>query len=93
MWNAILNRFSHPCEETDLMDDIMFDVGVDILSDMWIIVMDTLKFFGKVADDVDVLTAVIVDVVSVSDVDMLTDENIHGLATATSALEFTLPAP
>ena len=75
------------------MDDIMFDVGVDILSDMWIIVMDTLKFFGKVADDVDVLTAVIVDVVSTSDVDMLTDENENGLATVMTPLEFTLPSP
>ena len=75
------------------MGDIMIEVGVDILNDMETIVVDTLEFVGEVARTVDVLTAVIVDVVSVSDVDMLTDENIHGLATATSALEFTLPAP
>ena len=75
------------------MGDIMIDVGVDILSNIGIIVMDTLEFVGEVARTVDVLTAVIVDVVSTSDVDMLTDENENGLATATSALEFTLPAP
>ena len=93
MWNAILSRFSHPCEETDLTDDIMFDVGVDVLSGMWIVVMNTLTFFGKVADAVDVLTAVIIDVVSTSDVDMLTDENETGLATVMTPLEFTLTSP
>ena len=75
------------------MGDIMIEVGVDILNDMETIVVDTLEFVGEVARTVDVLTAVIVNVVSFGDVDMLTDENIHGLATATSALEFTLPAP
>ena len=87
----MLNRFSHPCEETDLMDDIIFDVGVDILPDMWIVVMDTLKFFGNVADAVDVLTAVIVDIVSTSNVDMLTGGNENGLATVMTPLDFTLP--
>ena len=75
------------------MNNIMYDVGVDILSDMWIVVMDTLKFFGKVADAVDVLAAIIVDVVSTSGVDTLTDDNENGLATATSAFESTMPAP
>ena len=77
----------------DMLSDVMFGVGVDILPDIEIIVMDTLEFWGEVADAVDVLTAVIVGVVSSTDVDMLTDENENGLATATSALEFTLPAP
>ena len=75
------------------MGDIMIDVGVDILSNMGIIVMDSLEFVGEVTDTVDVLTAVIVDVVSVSDVGMLTDENENGLATVMTPLEFTLPAP
>ena len=77
----------------DMLSGVMIGVGVDILTGMETIVMDTLEFVGEVARTVDVLTTVIVDIVSVSDVDMLTDENIHGLATATSALEFTLPAP
>ena len=75
------------------MGDIMIEVGVDILNDMETIVVDTLEFVGEVARTVDVLTAVIVDVVSVSDVDMLTDENIHGLAAVMTPLGFILPAP
>ena len=84
-----------------LDDTAVIDVGVDMLSDMEIILMAnpaiTVELVVRITDTVEmlfeVLTVTIFGIVSVSDVDMLTDENENGLATATSALEFTLPAP
>ena len=85
--------------------DGMFGVGVDILSGMEIIVMATpaiaLAFVVGVAyaEDVlvdlltDGLTAVISDVVSAIDVDMLADENANRLAAMMTPLEFTLSSP
>ena len=77
-----------------MLSDVMIGVGVDILTGMETIAMDTLEFVGEVARAaVDVLTGLIVDVVSVNDVDMLTDENENLLATVMTPLEFTLPTP
>ena len=79
-----------------MLTDTRLDVGIDILSDMKIVVMDAsvidLKLLVGVAYAVDVLTGVltvlilVVDVVSAIDVDMLADDNVNGL-------EFTLTAP
>ena len=70
-----------------MLSDVTIGVGVDMLFDMDIIVMVppviTLELVVGVAYAGN----------TVNDVDMLTDENENGLATATSALEFTLPAP
>ena len=37
MWITMFNRFSHPCGVTDVLVDVMIGVGVDIFSDMEII--------------------------------------------------------
>ena len=85
-----------------MLDDIaVIDVGVDMLSDMEIILMAnpaiTVELVVRITDTVEmlfeVLTVTIFGIVSVSDVDMLTDENIHGLAAVMTPLGFILPAP
>ena len=70
----------------DMMTDVIFGVGGDMLTDMEIIVTPeiTLKFFGGVEYVVDVL---IIDVVSAIDVDMLAD------SFAMTPSEFTLSVP
>ena len=76
---------------TDELDDRLSDVGVDMLE---IIVM---TFVVGVAETVvvltDLLTVVIIVAVSVTDVDMLADENASSLAAVMTPLEFTLSAP
>ena len=76
---------------TDELDDRLSDVGVDMLE---IIVM---AFVVGVAETVvvltDLLTVVIIVAVSVTDVDMLADENASSLAAVMTPLEFTLSAP
>ena len=85
-----------------MLDDIaVIDVGVDMLSDMEIILMAnpaiTVELVVRITDTVEmlfeVLTVTIFGIVSFSDVDMLTDENIHGLAAIVTPLKFTLPSP
>ena len=80
---------------TDILADGMFDVGVDMFSDdIEIIAMDApaiiLEFVVEIAyaGDVltDVLTVLISDVVTVIEVDMLTDENVIGLTVAMNRL-------
>ena len=69
----------------------MIGVGVGVFSGMGIIAMG-----GEDAVEVltDLMTVPIIDVVSVTDVDMLTDdENVNGLAAVMPPLEFTLSSP
>ena len=70
-----------------MLSDVTIGVGVDMLFDMDIIVMVppviTLELVVGVAYTGN----------TVNDVDMLTDENIHGLAAVMTPLEFILPAP
>ena len=77
---------------TDELDDRLSDVGVDMLE---IIVMTFVV--GVVAETVvvltDLLTVVIIVAVSVTDADMLADENASSLAAVMTPLEFTLSAP
>ena len=101
--------YSHPCEVTEVLDGVKFDVDVDMLSDMEIAVMltleITLEFLVGIAYAVDVLTdllnnlsAVLIVVVSTADVVILADENFNDLAAVMTTLEliplgFTLSAP
>ena len=109
MWRTIFSSFSHPCEVIDVMVKSMIGVGVDMLSelilgvnfdmlsDMEIILMMnpgiTLEFVVSVAYVVDVLTVLIIDSVTAIDVDILTDENVSGLAAVMTPLEFNLSSP
>ena len=101
MWSAIFSSFPHPCVMSGVLADVILDIGVDMFPDMAIIVLNTpvitLQFVVRVAYAVDVLAdlpvAAIIDVVSATDVDILTDENANGLAAVMTPLEFALPAP
>ena len=92
----IFNIISYPCEVTDVISDVKFDVKM--LSVIGIIVRDTptitLEFVVGVAYAVDVVTdllaVIFVDVLSVI---MSVDENVNGLAAVMTPLDFTLPAP
>ena len=82
----------------DMATDGMLDCGVDMLPDMDIIVAAALGITWEVAVGspymVDVLADVPADIVSAIDVvDMFPDENVDGLATVMTPLEFTLSAP
>ena len=83
---------------TDVLTDLIFGVGVDMLSDMDLIAMVTPAFFLElvVAVWADVpagwLTVLMNDFVIAIEVGMLTDENLNGLAAAMTPLEFTLSA-
>ena len=97
VWIAIFRSCTHPCEVNDSLADGMLGVDVGVLSGMETIVMAipaiTLEFVVGRADDVDVLTVPIIDVVSDIDVDMLADVDVNG-TTVMSNLEFTfLSAP
>ena len=73
-------------------------LGVAMLSDMEIVVMDapqiTLEFVLGVAYAVDVpaglLDAIIIGAVPAIDIGMFPDENVHGLAAVMIPVEFTL---
>ena len=108
MWRAIFIRFSNPCVVTDALTDVMLGVsmltdvmlGLGMSIDIGIIVTATpaitLEFMVGVARAVNMLGAlgvVIVDVVSVIDVDMLADVNANDLAAVMAPLEFTLSSP
>ena len=77
---------------TDVLDDGILEVSVDMLSGIGIIVMPTptitLEFVVRIAYAVDVLTdlltVLIIEVVSVIGVDMLADEDANGLAAVIS---------
>ena len=81
---------------TDVLTDLMFGVGVDMLSGMDLIVVVTPAIFLElvVAVWADVpagrLIVLMIDFVIAIEVDMLTDENLNGLAAAMTPLEFTL---
>ena len=86
----------------DMLSEVMIGVVYIMLSDLEISVVATpLEFVVGVVYSGDVLTdllgellaALIIDVVTVIDVDILVDENVNGLADAMTPLEFTLPAP
>ena len=101
-WRAVFRSFSPPSVVTDVLTDLMIGAGVDMLSEIEIIVMTTpainLELMVGVAYAVGVLTnlllyVLIIESVTVLDVDMLADENANGLGTVMTPLEFTLPAP
>ena len=95
MWSATFSNLLHPCVVTDVMlvvgvdmlSDVMIVVGVDMFPGIEVIVKATaaiaLGFVVAVAY-AGVLTAVLLDVVSVINVDMLVDENASGLAAVTT---------
>ena len=94
MWIAMFTSSSYPC--VGVVADVICGVGVDMLSDIEIIVMATPAITLEVVVGgacADVLTVAIVDVVSAIDVDMLANENANGLAAVTTPLEFILPSP
>ena len=101
MWRAIFRSFSHPCVMAGVLADVMLRIGLGMFPDMEIIVMDTsvitLEFVVRVTYTGDMLAdlpdAELIDVVSATDVDILTDENANDLAAVMTPLEFTLPAP
>ena len=84
-----------------MLKDVMLDVAVDILPDTDIVAMDapaiTLAFVVEIAYAAGVLTDVsavpITDVVPGTDVDILNDENVNGLAAVMAPLELTLSSP
>ena len=102
MWITIIFRIIlHPCGVTDLLTDVIVDIGVDMLSDMGIIVMNTsaitLEFAVVVvvyAIDVlaGLLPVLIVEVVTAIDVDMFADENVRGLAAVITPSKLSFPA-
>ena len=89
-----------------MMPDLMIGVGVDMLSDAMLSVMEiiamatpaiTLEFVGSVSYVTDVLTGVltvlIIGVVTAMDVDILADGSGNGLAAVMTPFEFTLSSP
>ena len=86
MWMTIFNRISHPCVMTDVLSEVKIGVGVDMLSGMEIIVMDTstitLGFVVGLVPAVDFFA----DLLTV-DVDMFPDDNVHGLTAVMTPLE------
>ena len=80
---TIFNIISYPCEVTDVMSDVKFDVKT--LSVIGIIVRDTpaitLEFVVGVAYAVDVVAGLLTDIfIDVLSVIMSVDENVNGLA-------------
>ena len=81
-----------------MLKDVMLDVVADMLPDTDIIAMDTpaitLEFVGEIAYAAGVLTDVsavpITGVVPDTDVDILNDENLNGLAAVMTRLELIL---
>ena len=81
----------------DTMSAVILDV--DVWRGMEIVVMTTppaitLEFVVGVGYGADVvsgeLSFIIIDIVSVIGIDMFPDENVHGLATVMTPVEFTL---
>ena len=68
-----------------MLDGGILGVSADMLSDMDIIAVTTppipLEFVVRISYAVDVLTVLIIDVVSVIGVEMLANENSNGLVT------------
>ena len=103
IWRAVFRSFSHPCVVIDVLADPMIGAGVDMLSDIEIIVMATpaitlelmvgVAYAGGVLTNLLLLYVLTIESVTVIDVDMLADENVNGLVAVTTPLEFTLSAP
>ena len=74
---------------TDVLAGLMLVVGVDMMAATVIILGSMLS----VAYVVDVLAVLIIDSVTAIDVDILTDENVSGLAAVMAPLEFNLSSP
>ena len=68
-------RFSHPCVVTDVLTDVMIGIGIDMLSDMEMIVTPT-----------PAITLEFVVTMPAIDVDMIADENINGLVAVMNPL-------
>ena len=87
--------------DVGMLKDVMLDVAADVLPDTDIVAMDTpaitLDFVVEIASAAGVLTDVsavpITDVVPGTDVDILNDENVNGLAAVVTPLELTLSSP
>ena len=97
MWRVAFRNFSNPCTVIDVLADLMFDVGVDMLADMETPEI-TLELMVRVSCIEDVLTNLLLDVliidsVTVIDVNMLGDDNVNDLPAVMTPLEFTLSAP
>ena len=73
---------------TGVLDGGILGVSADMLSDMEIIAVTTppitLEFVVRISYTVDVLTVLIIDVVSVIGVEMLANENANGLVAVIS---------
>ena len=107
MRRVISIRFSYPCTVTGVLADGMLGVSVEILSDETIgvdvgmtsdAIFDVgVKFVVGTScnGDVlaDVLSVLIIDIVSAIDVGMLADESVNGLAAVMTSLEFTSLSP
>ena len=107
MWSAIFSSLSHCNTVTDVIDDGMIVVKVDVLSELILdVVVDilpvtapaiTLEFVVEIAYTGDVsagmFVVLIIDVVTGIDVDMLADENVNGLVAVMTPLDPTLLAP
>ena len=89
LWISIFSSFSHPCEVTD----VIFGVGLDMLTDMESMVGVACAGDMRAGVPDDLLTVLIIDVTTASDIDILADKNANGLAAVMTPLEFTLPAP
>ena len=84
-----------------MLIDAKLDGAVDMLADTDIFAMDTpamtLEFMVEIAYAGDALTDVsavpITDVVSGTDVDILANEKVNGVAAVMAPLESTLPSP
>ena len=82
----------------DVDPGVLIDVAIDMLPDIEIIAMDTpaitLEFVVKLSCAGDVLTDVsavpTTDVAPGTDVDILNNENVNGLAAVMTPLELTL---
>ena len=82
----------------DVDPGVLIDVAIDMLPDIGIIAMDTpaitLEFVVKLSCAGDVLTDVsavpTTDVAPGTDVDILNNENVNGLAAVMTPLELTL---
>ena len=81
MWISTSNIFSCPCAVVDVVIDVGSGTSNDIILDVSV---------GMLTDE---LAVPITEFVSVTDIDMLADENGNALAAVTTPFEFTLSSP